>query len=202
LSFANYDRKEAKQWRSERSVYDEARNNGWSKDQMNAAWSKAGISDEKLKSYATGWQAEQDYRNSQLITVGIFGAPIVAIAGVETGALSYLLLPSADATLISSGSNVAFDGLYQLASTGKINPIQSIGSALGPLSYAITSSTTINYSTGSVGINPATSASSLILSTGVNALGGAMGSMFIKDGLGAAAGGVGIIPTIWSGAFQ
>lgn len=95
FGWANFNKKESDQWRSERSVYEEARNNGWSKVQMNEAWSKAGISDDKLKSYETGWQAEQDYRNSQLITVGILGAPLVAIAAAEIGVGTAVLnLPS------------------------------------------------------------------------------------------------------------
>jgi RHS repeat-associated protein len=101
--------KESKQWQSERSVYEQARNNGFSKEQMQAHWRKHGITEDKLKSYETGWQAEQDGRNMQLIAVGAFAAPVVAVEGgfVAAGAVGTSGISSA-VSAIGTGARSFF----------------------------------------------------------------------------------------------
>lgn len=100
FSWANFDKEESDQWKIERSAYENARNKGWTKEQMYAAWSKAGISDKKLESYERGWQAEQDYRNAQLITVGIFGAPLLAVVATEAGAGTVIVKLYSEASIV------------------------------------------------------------------------------------------------------
>ena len=86
---------------------------------------------------------------------------------------------------MSVGARLAVAGVdagYQLANTGKVNWIQSVGSQLGPLSFALTSNTTFDYSTATFGINSAATVQGTIINTGFNMLGGKF--LDVSDGIG------------------
>lgn len=130
-----------------------------------------------------------------LIAVGSIGAPILAIGGIETGAISYLIT-GAKMTTSSRFAIGGVDAAYQLANTSKVNWIQSVGAQLGPLTYALTSNTTFEYSTFTFGINPDATVQNTIIATAFNIAGTEMLRVSDGVGVGSAAGTVSSIPGI------
>lgn len=74
----SYRTQMADHWIHKRDLYGQARYNGWSPSQMAESWSKHGVSKRDLEIYESRYQRMMNFRNVQLVTVGVLGAPLVA----------------------------------------------------------------------------------------------------------------------------
>ncbi len=61
-----------------KDMYIQARFGGWSQQEMYNSWKNKGVDSYDLDRYEKGYQSEVNYRNTQLVVVGILGAPVVA----------------------------------------------------------------------------------------------------------------------------
>ncbi|MFN0082701.1 MAG: hypothetical protein ACKVOM_09315 [Ferruginibacter sp.] len=161
---------------------------------------KTGLSPEMIKTYDRWIQADKDWRAMSLGAVGIIAAPIVAIGGLETGAFYYLVVGTKTGWA-ARASITGMDVIYQAATKGgfnEVNPVQSLTSSFGPLSYALSSNTNFQWSTMKLKINSNISVRRVVIGTAFNALGGKIGGIFEKEGAAAAAGPAGAILGVWS----
>ena len=192
----------AKHTMNQQQAYQQARGNGFSQTELTNSWRKQGINDRELDRFERGYKSEVDYRNMSLIAIGSIGAPILAIGGIETGLASYLIIGS-DLSWKARFSIGVFDAGYQYINTGKINPVQTALSSIGPLSYALAANTTFDiHQSQPLGINPDATFGSIFISTGFNMLGGAGVDVFDQNGAGAASGAISLIPGIWNDGFN
>ena len=78
FGWANYNQAEADQTGAERTQYEANRRDGFSREELfkNPLWAKLGES--KLENFERGWQAGQGFRTSELVIVGVLGAPYIA----------------------------------------------------------------------------------------------------------------------------
>jgi RHS repeat-associated protein len=160
---------------------------------------KTGLDPDRIKMYDRWIQADEDYRAMSLGAVGIIAAPLVVLGGVETGTFYYLVVGT-KTSWAARASITGMDIIYQAATKGgfnKVNPLQSLTSSYGPLSYALTSNTNFEWSSMKLRINSDMSVRRVVIGTAFNALGGKVVGVFEKGGAAAAAGPVGSIPGIW-----
>jgi len=131
-----------------------------------------------LPMYKRWHVVDQNYRAMQAWAIGILASPALValspttlnlIIGTKTGMYTRLAIMSGDAGL-------------QLLEKGKINPIQVLGSNLGPLGYALSGGTTFNWNNFSADIDPSTSITTIATSSIFN-LGGSnvVGSLEKKE---------------------
>ena len=146
---------------------------------------------------ANAYQVEKDYRDMQLWAVGILTGPLA----LESGAATYLFFGT-KTTVAARISVAGLDALYQLGKTGKWNPIQTLSSQFGPLTYALGSSTTFDWGAAKrfdnpIGVAKDITLRKIVISTVFNALGTKFVGMAEKGGFAPAGGPVNQIPTIW-----
>jgi RHS repeat-associated protein len=140
---------------------------------------------------------DQNYRAMQSWAVGILASPaLVALApttlnliiGTKTGLYTRLAIMSGDAGL-------------QLLEKGKINPIQVLGSNLGPLGYALSSGTTFNWNKLSADIDPSATITTISTSAVFNFGGGNIVGSLEKEGVSSAINGIiSMISGLWGDA--
>ena len=112
-------------WILKKDLYGQARYDGWSKSQMFEAWSKHGISKSDLEIYESRYQRMMNFRNVQMVTVGVLGVPVVATTAPGMFAVSAdLALPK---MVLSFGIQSFFNGIenvdyFDVAADGFTGP--------------------------------------------------------------------------------
>lgn len=61
-----------------KDMYIQARHDGWTQPQMYDSWKNKGVGTAALDRYEKGYKSFENNRNTQLVAVGILGAPVVA----------------------------------------------------------------------------------------------------------------------------
>ncbi len=193
FSWPNSTKSDRQEWdRNERMYYSRSLNH----KSLNQKGDPASYTSH-LPMYKRWHVVDQNYRAMQAWAVGILAAPaIVALApttlnliiGAKTGMYTRLAIMSGDAGL-------------QLLEKGKINPIQVLGSNLGPLGYALSGGTTFNWNNLSADIDPTASITTISTSTVFNLGGSNIVGSLEKEGVSSAISGIiSMISGLWGDA--
>lgn len=152
---------------------------------MNASWSKAGVSDYDLERFERYYQSYEDWRNMSLISVGVFGAPVLATTtpGLFVGTMEarfasfgYNGLSQYIMNVLQYGflgNNLNNINVTSLASS-LLMPNSAIGSAILGNTFKFT------LGNGYAGISSNASGAYIITNIGLDYLGGRVGAVHGK----------------------
>ena len=188
--------KEAVYWNELREAYQHSRFEGYDRDAIQKKWHVYGVTDHNINKFERYYQAQVGFRTASTVTAGV----IVASPVIAEGWLSYLIVGKG--TLAFRGGTGLFDALFQATSTNTVNPFQSLGSMLGPLTAAFGTQFSFNWQEWK--IDPNFNQNTFVTNFAANIIGGnvAGGLSSSNDAMGLIGGFASGIPGIWSSTIK
>ncbi|MBC7934127.1 MAG: hypothetical protein H7Y86_02030 [Rhizobacter sp.] len=193
---------EARLWVNRKDVYKGARFDGWSKEKIQEAWKKRGISEADLIRFERYYQSEVDYRNMSLGAVAIIGAPIILVstpmatlAAITSGSIGVRSAAAASDLTIQLAVNIGRYGFTRDV-IGNINIMSVAGNFLMPQnalgSSVMGSGLALNLNGNWGGVSGSAQGSLIVTNIGIgyagNLFGNGLSNTFINQGAGKLAG--------------